>query len=132
MEMSKKRLKEHTGSGEPQSAPDGWPEALNLLSQRWTVEYCNYVDKDENLLGSSTAMDREIRIDATQNLEVMKETLLHEIAHSYFSMFPGDFNLLRGLDKEELEEMLAQCFAVFFMDLTRNCPQRFWERDEEE
>jgi hypothetical protein len=99
--------------------PKGFPKELTLFSQKWKVNYVTQVDKSEWLLGSSSALDREIRIDLEQARESMVEVLVHEIAHSYFAHVPGDLN-------PELEEMMAQLFGVFFLDLVRNSPP-FWE-----
>jgi len=101
--------------------PKGFPTELTLMSQKWKITYTPHVDKAEWLMGSSSAGDREIRIDTGQSIESMREVLIHEIAHSFFAHVPGDLD-------QQLEEMMAQLFSVFFIDLVRNSPP-FWEED---
>lgn len=109
--------------GKKDSCPDGYRTTVKIFGQTWTIKYLKRIrDKDgEELYGYSEAGPREIGICTELAPEAMRDTLLHEIIHSYYRQSPcmSDGPALPE-DSDDAEEALVVLHTSLFIDLVTN------------
>lgn len=101
--------------------PEGYKRKLRLFGQRWTVEYVSTVRvDDEDCWGCSFHPDRKIYVAVTPATceGFLRDTLLHEILHSYLRhtgcWSDGEPTLPKG---DGAEESTVVAFTTAFVDL---------------
>lgn len=115
--------------GKKDSCPEGYKTKVKLFGQTWTIRYIKKIrEKDgTELHGYSESGAREIGICTDLCPEAMRDTLLHEIIHSYYRMSPclSDEPAFPE-DPDDAEEALVVLHTTLFIDLLSNNP---WVRD---
>lgn len=109
--------------GKKDTCPKGYRTKLKLFGQNWSIKYVRRIlEKDgTELFGYSDAGKREIGISSALCSGAMRDTLLHEIIHSYYRMSPcmSDEPTLPE-DPDHAEEALVVLHTTIFLDLLAN------------
>lgn len=102
-------------------APSGFPTSIRIHDQDWKVKYKKCITKEEFLLGACDHVEHTIYIDTTQSRETMVNTLLHEIMHVLFRLYP-----ILEEDNEEVEEKLTLMLTNFVLSVLRSNDNLPW------
>lgn len=97
-------------------APAGLPSEVKIRGLTFRIAYMSPIyHEGEALMGRVDYFERQILIDGTMTAHVMRETLLHEIAHVYMQ----DSDAPQG----PLLEQICDIFASAWCDISDNNPR---------
>jgi len=107
--------------GREYATPNGLPGSVKILGMDYKVKYHSkiYTTNKEMLRGIVMFQHRLIFIEPTQTLQLMRETLYHEMAHVYYATWCVGNPLLRKLTGAQVED-LCDMFADSACDLVSN------------
>lgn len=119
--MAKRDIKTETTSVRDLPTPPGCPDSVRILGQTYRILYRTPLiwPGGTVLHGMVSSRDRTILVDPTAPAHLVRETILHEIAHVYIdhSGFEGK------LAKAKLVEMVCDLFGSAVDDLMQNNPR---------
>ena len=114
-----------TLSKEASPTPEGMPESVSILGQKYRVRYRKQIysapKKSAALDGIVIFSDRLIILDPDHSIHEMRQTLYHEMCHVYLcECFKKDLRLYKMRDK--MIEGVCDMFGEAVYDLVLNNP----------
>lgn len=104
------------------------PTSYVIKSRKWRIRYLPKDHPDmneaegENLLGWCDPTLHQIAVCTEQDDESLRDTLVHELMHAYYSTLPGVDH-----DDEAAEETWVLAATEAFYEVVRNAKWDFWK-----